>query len=138
MREITWTRKGYGYEVSSLGDKRFSAFNTYLPDGRSIEMHYQCDVKGIDPGGTNWRLGKGKPPIIQNVDLWGEYLKLWRTWSDNHPDLIKDLLEKVSYFGDVLKDTFAATPINQARALSVILNESLNKQQPTDKMNENE
>ena len=39
-----WARYG-GYEVSSKGDKRFSAFNAYLPDGRSIEQVYQCDIK---------------------------------------------------------------------------------------------
>lgn len=42
----TWKRYG-GYEVSSHGDKRFSAFNAIMSDGRSIECHYQCDVKGV-------------------------------------------------------------------------------------------
>lgn len=53
---FTWSRRG-GYEVSSKGDKRFSAFNAIMPDGRSIEEIYQCDCKHFDPGGTNWRLG---------------------------------------------------------------------------------
>lgn len=48
----TWQRYR-GYEVSSKGDKRFSAFNAILSDGRSIEQHYQCDVKGYNIGGTN-------------------------------------------------------------------------------------
>ena len=38
-----WQRRG-GYEVSSKGDKRFSALNAVLPDGLSIEVHYQCRV----------------------------------------------------------------------------------------------
>ena len=29
--------KTQGYEVSSRGDKRFSAFNAIMPDGRSCE-----------------------------------------------------------------------------------------------------
>ena len=51
-----------GYECSTKGDKRFSAFCAIMPDGRSLEMWYQCDIKGYDIGGTNWRLGKGNPP----------------------------------------------------------------------------
>lgn len=50
-----------GYEVSTAGDKRFSAFNAKLRDGRSIEAHYQCDVKGYDPKGTNWSIGSQLP-----------------------------------------------------------------------------
>ena len=48
----TWSRRG-GYECSSKGDKRFSAFTARLPDGRTIEEHYQCDIKSYEPGGTN-------------------------------------------------------------------------------------
>ena len=44
--KYAWTRKG-GYEVSTAGDWRFSALTARLDDGRTIEMHYQCDVKGI-------------------------------------------------------------------------------------------
>lgn len=40
---FTWVRRG-AYEVSSVGDKRFSAFNAIMPDGRSIEQIYHCDV----------------------------------------------------------------------------------------------
>lgn len=38
---FTHTRRG-GYEVSTKGDKRFSALNAIMPDGRSIEQVYQC------------------------------------------------------------------------------------------------
>ena len=64
---FTWNRYG-GYECSSKGDSRFSAFNAIMPDGRTIEQHYQCGVKGYQPGGTNWKLGKGKPPL-RDTDL---------------------------------------------------------------------
>lgn len=127
-----WHRTG-GYEVSSKGDKRFSAFNAIMPDGRSIEHHYQCDVKGYDPGGTQWQLGKGKPPLkaMTPDQLWQAYLELWRIWAEQHQDLIQELRhlavhgEGALVLGGVcyLSDAFAGTSINQARALSVILSE---------------
>ena len=41
---FTWQRKG-GYEVSSKGDNRFSAFSARMPDGKSIEHHHQvCNI----------------------------------------------------------------------------------------------
>ena len=41
-----------GYEVSSAGDKRFSAFYAKLKDGRSIEKAYQ-EAKGSGKGATS-------------------------------------------------------------------------------------
>ena len=119
----TWTRYG-GYEVSSHGDRRFSAFNAILPDGRSVEMHYQCDVKGYDPGGRNWRLGKGKPPRekMSHDELWQKYLGLWRVWASSNPALMQELKVLAGEYGNVLSDRFASTPVNQARALAEILN----------------
>lgn len=121
--QFTWKRYG-GYECSSKGDRRFSAFNARMPDGRSIEEHYQCDVKGYDPGGRNWRLGKGKPPKNPYTpdELWNAYLELWRTWAEHHPALIEELRVLASRYNNVLSDRFASTPINQARALAEILN----------------
>ncbi len=119
--KYTWARySNTGYECSSKGDKRFSAFYAKLDDGRSIEEHYQCDVKGYDVGGTNWRLGKGRKPI-RNVDLWEEYKKLWVKYFELNPSLITVLkaLNKT-----VFTDMFATTPINQARAIAEILNDS--------------
>jgi len=116
----SWQRYG-GYECSSRGDRRFSAFYAKLPDGRTIEEHYQCDVKGYDPGGQNWRLGKGKPALDPNVDLWAEYLMLWRIWADQHTDLLTMLAALASR--GVLSDSFATTPVNQAHALATLLNE---------------
>ena len=118
----TWKR-WKGYEVSSKGDWRFSAFHARLPDGRSIEQHYQCDVKGYDPGGTNWRLGKGQPPLDETTDLWEAYLSLWKKWADANPKLIDELRRMAGLHNGVLADRFASTDVNQARALAEILNE---------------
>lgn len=112
-----------GYEVSSKGDKRFSAFNAVLKDGRTIEMHYQCDVKGYCPGCTMWRMGKGKPPLDRRKDLWNEYLNLWKEWATENEPLIIELKEKAQRHDWTLTDRFATTNINQARALVTILNE---------------
>lgn len=118
-----WQRRG-GYEVSSKGDKRFSALNAVLPDGLSIEIHYQCRVKGYDPNGTNWRLGKGKPPLNPNTDLWAEYLKLWRVWASINLSLMEELRDAAKRHHGILSDCFASTPVNQAHALATILNET--------------
>lgn len=125
--EFKWSRFG-GYECSTQGDSRFSAFNAILADGRSIEMHYQCCVKGFDPGGTNWRLGKGKPPLNVNVDLYSEYLKLWFRWACNNVTLMEELRSKALEHNGLLSDRFATgdpdTSVNQARALADLLNNS--------------
>ena len=119
----TWERYG-GYEVSSHGDKRFSAFNAIMPDGRSIECHYQCDIKGYDIGGRNWKLGKGKPPRekMSHEEIWQKYLKLWEVWADNNPVLMQELKEVLVKYNNTLSDKFASTPVNQARALAEVLN----------------
>lgn len=119
---ITWGRNGAGYQVSSKGDKRFSAFYAKLSDGRSIECAYQCDVKGYDIGGTNWRLGKGKPPLDKSKDMYKEYLLLWKSWAVNNPALIEELRSLAVKNNNKLCDMFANTPVNQARALADILN----------------
>jgi hypothetical protein len=120
---FTWTRRG-GYEVSTKGDKRFSALNAMMPDGRSLECHYQGDVKGYDPGGVNWRLGKGKPPLDTSKDMWTEYLNLWRLWAGFNLTLMQELRERAAQKDGVLSDCFASTPVNQAHALATILNET--------------
>lgn len=64
-KTFTWARRAENsYEVSSKGDTRFSALNAKLKDGRTIEEAYQLDVKGYRAQGDNWRLGKGKAPIV--------------------------------------------------------------------------
>ena len=85
----SWARRG-GYEISSNGDKRFSAFSAKIKrfDNLTIEVLYQC---------TNH--GKGNDPLVF------------------------ELAERAGGAGYVLTDCFANTPINQARALSELLNE---------------
>lgn len=120
-----WSRfSKRGYEVSSAGDKRFSAFNAKLKDGRTIEEAYQLDVKGYRVQGNNPMLGKGKPPLNNKSreQLWNEYLNLWRTWSKENPKLLEELRGLVK--NNVLTDKFATSNINQARALAQILNET--------------
>lgn len=114
-----------GYEVSSLGDKRFSALYAKMPDSRTIEQWYQCDVKGYDLGGTRWKFGKGKKPLFHypGDTLWQMYLSLWRLWAIRNFGLMIELAQLVSVHENVLTDRFATTNINQAHALSVILNE---------------
>ena len=121
---FTFKRYG-GYECSSKGDSRFSAFHARLPDGRTIEEHYQCDVKGYQPGGTNWRLGKGKPPLISR-DTWPEYLALWEEWAKTNQSALDELRIAAAKYNNVLSDMFATSPVNQARALAEILNAQTN------------
>lgn len=120
-REYTWKRKG-GYEVSSKGDQRFSAFYARLRDGRTIEEAYQLDVKGYRCKGNDPMLGKGKPPLDKTVDLWAEYLKLWEQWAAENPTMLLVLRSRADQFNGVLSDMFAKTEVNQARALVVLLN----------------
>ena len=119
---FTFARFG-GYECSSRGDKRFSALYARLPDGRTIEAHYQCDVKGYQPGGTDWRLGKGKPPIDRSKDMYAEYKALWLVWANNHKPEMRELFVAAKKHNNVLSDMFASGPISQARALADILND---------------
>ena len=118
----TWTRRA-GYEVTSAGDWRFSALFAILPDGRTIEEHYQCDVKGFNPGGRNWREYKGKPCNVPRDLLWAKYVALWKIWIENNPGLVKELYHLGSQHGKVLRDRFANSEINQARVFADHFNE---------------
>ncbi len=124
---ITWARFNQGgYEVSSKGDPRFSALYARMPDGRTIEQWYQCDIKGYAPGGDDWRLGKGKPSLIPypNQDIqWRLYKSCWELWAIRHLDLMSQLLTNVRDRNGILTDGFATSTINQARALAEILTE---------------
>lgn len=129
---FTWQRRN-GYEVSSKGDKRFSALFALMGDGRTIEQHYQCDIKGYDPGGTDWKAGKGKPAVNPETDLWAGYLNLWRQWSAVNLPLMRELfLLARDKNGGILSDCFAQAPVNQARALATILNELQGDTRPAD------
>lgn len=123
---IKWARVHEGgYEITTRGDVRFSAMVAVMPDGRTIEMWYQCDLKGYQPGGKNISLGKGKKPLIpySDEDLYQAYKTLWRVWAVNNISLMNELLMCARNHKNTLTDMFAHTPINQARALSEILNE---------------
>ena len=113
-----------GYEISSKGDKRFSAFYAILPNGNSIEHEYQTTVKGY----KSIKEGKGKSPInnLTRDQLWENYLKLWTIWFLNNRELVIKLI-KLSK-GKVLTDQFATTEINQTRALITIINEYLTEE----------
>lgn len=130
--------KSNGYEVSSVGDRRFSAlYATFAPgtvvdgvdvSGRTLEYVYQTVIK---------KSSKGKAPAkdsrLYNPDLKTKqeredfsyheaYLPLWKLWAEQNPQLIEELEEKAA--GKVLTDKFAAnTTVSQARALADILNE---------------
>lgn len=134
MTEFTWGRRPEldrpGYEVSTQGDTRFSALTAMIryPGLRqiTIEQKYQLDVKGYRRVTNNWRIGKGRPPILKkdHAQLWEEYLGLWRLWAEQNPGKIELLRKLAAERGHHLLDTFATTPINQAHALAVILNET--------------
>lgn len=125
----TWQRRG-GYEISSKGDRRFSAFSAKIKhfNNLTIEVLYQCTDeygKGNDPKGLDWRLGKGLPPRNGKTpeELYQGYKTLWTFWMSENMDLFFELADLVADHGYVISDCFASTPINQARALSELLNE---------------
>jgi len=125
-----WSRfSNNSYEVSSQGDKRFSALYAKLKDGRTIEEAYQLDIKGYRIKGDNWKLGKGKRPLrnITKEQQWNEYKDLWKKYLIENSNLLEELKEKTK--GKILTDKFATTNVSQARALSEILNEDNLKNQ---------
>lgn len=121
---MKWQRfHPHGYEVSSHGDTRFSALFATLQDGRTIEEAYQLDVKGYRAMSNDWRVGKGMVPLngLLPRQLWEAYLDLWRTWSLENPELLKELRQKAER--KILTDKFATSHINQAHALAVLCTE---------------
>lgn len=137
-KPYSWSRySNDNYEVSSAGDKRFSALNAKFKQGtvidgvdvggKTIEQVYQTVIK---------KSGKGKAPSknskLYNPSLTTKqqredfsyqkgYLPLWQEWAKQNPALITDLAEKAK--GKTLTDRFANTRVSQARALSDILND---------------
>ena len=119
--KYNWARySNNSYEVSSKGDKRFSAFYAKLSNGKSIEETYQLDLKGYRKITNNLKDAKGKPPLI-NISK----EELWRQYLEENPYLFHELKEKAK--DKVLTDMFAKTNISQARALCEILNELINE-----------
>lgn len=120
-----WARySDNSYEVSTKGDKRFSAFNAKirLLNNLSIEELYQVHIKGYN----TIMEGKGNPTLNGQTphELYEDYKKLWLIWADENPNLIKELSELAK--DKVLTDMFATSDINQARVLSEILNDRFN------------
>lgn len=112
-----WARRG-GYECSSKGDKRFSAYFANY-DNKTIETRYQCDIKGY----ASVKQGKGQQHVSGNpINLWPPYLGLWKTWASKHPELVDELQQCVTKHDNTLSDCFATSGVNQARALAVVLN----------------
>lgn len=65
MSELKWARySNNGYEVSSKGDKRFSALHARLNNGKTIEEIYQLYIKGYRSVTESFMEGKGKPAIV--------------------------------------------------------------------------
>lgn len=149
--EFTWADKAdNSFEVSTKGDKRFSALNAkFKPDtmidgenvgGRTIEDVYQNVIK---------KSGKGQAPA-KDSKLYNEslktkedredfsytegYLPLWQEWARQNPELIEELREKAK--GKVLTDRFANTRVSQARALADILNSTANTSNNDNTINE--
>lgn len=144
----SWSRTSENsYEVSTAGDKRFSAMVAKFNPGTIIE--------GVDVGGMTIeqvyqsvikKSRKGQPPaedsminrlVIEsqlseearrdfystNKEDWSYrigYLPLWQEWAKQNPQLIEELREKSA--GKTLTDKFANTRVSQARALAEILN----------------
>lgn len=119
----TWSRYSKkGYEVSTHGDKRFSAFNAILKNGKSIEYTYQVNIKGYN----SIKEGKGKlsKNKYSHDDLWMLYKSLWIEFFELHPNLLIELYN-ITNTNKILTDKFATSDINQARAISEILNETM-------------
>lgn len=113
-----------GYEVSTVGDHRFSPITAVLPDGRTIEEAYQLDVKGYrSKGFDNWMLVKGRPPVVptSEAELFKSFVGLWVQYLEANPLLVPELIDASSP-SRILTDQFAKTNINQAAALAVLLN----------------
>ena len=137
IKEFNWDQKAANnYEVSSKGDKRFSALNATFKKGTiidgkdvggmTIEDVYQSVIK---------KSGKNQPPNKdsklykselktkeekEDFSYYEGYLPLWQEWAKQNPELIEDLREKAK--GKTLTDQFASTKVSQARALADILN----------------
>ena len=118
----SWKRKE-GYEVTTRGDRRFSAFVARLEDGRTIEQAYQLDVKGRRPTGESEWQAKGKPPLVEitRAQLVIEYDMLWRIWAAQNPILIVELMGHAVRANRTMRDRFARYEPNQAASLAKIL-----------------
>ena len=135
------------YEVSSAGDKRFSAKFAKFDKGTiiegvdvggyTIEQVYQTLIKQGKLRKSDAKTGRPTNPKLLDPTLTTDerredlsyfigYLPLWRTWAEQNPKLIEELRTKAK--GKTLTDKFASINgrvgrVSQARALAQILNE---------------
>lgn len=117
LHSYNWAKvSNNNYEVSSLGDTRFSALFATLKDGRTIEQAW-AEAKGY----RSTAEAKNKPAKFPDFKYWETYKGLWEQWAAENPALMNELATKAK--GKILTDSFANTENNQARALSEILNE---------------
>jgi len=122
-----WTRRVKRgepyYEVSSKGDKTFSALYAKIK-GKSIEEIYQLDIKGYRGKVKHWKYAKGKPPIGKTIEeAYLEYKALWKQYI-KEKGLLQYLRINAEKHNCTLTDMFATSEVNQARALAEILNEN--------------
>lgn len=134
-----WARTAEnGYEVSTRGDKRFSALVATFREGtvidgvdvggRTIEDVYQSVIKksrkGQAPAKDSRLYNEALKTKEEREDFsYTEgYLPLWQEWAKQNPELINELRIKAK--GKTLTDQFANTRVSQARALADILNNS--------------
>lgn len=132
-----WARTAEnGYEVSTRGDKRFSALVAIFKKGtvidgvdvggRTIEDVYQSVIKksrkGQAPAKDSRLYNEALKTKEEREDFsYTEgYLPLWQEWARQNPELIDELRIKAK--GKTLTDQFANTRVSQARALAEILN----------------
>lgn len=133
---ISWAKTAEnGYEVSTRGDKRFSAlvatFNkgTIIDGvdvgGRTIEDVYQSVIKKSRKGQAPAKDSKLYNESLKTKEEREDfsytegYLPLWQEWARQNPQLMDELRIKAQ--GKTLTDQFANTRVSQARALSEIL-----------------
>ena len=128
MSKYTWSRFG-GYECSSKGDKRYSAFYACLNDGLSIEHHFQYFIKGY----PSIEGGKRNPPLreMPMEETYYLYKELWRKYLDSKPWLWTELKVNVEKCNYIVSDMFGTSEINQARALCDLLNERFDVESPS-------
>lgn len=118
--------------TDAAGDQQTYA----IRKGSSVELAYQ-QAKGYETTtqGKDQKPKKGsvvdmatEKAIENNTDpgeatFWNVYLPIWRAWAAQNEELLEQLWNASLAQGISLHDQFAKTRANQARALTVILNE---------------
>ena len=132
MSAYKWSRRvkrGQPYfEVSTKGDRRFSSLIARLKNGFTVEEIYQLEVKGYKIISTDWKVGKGKPPLtkLSKEDLYIAYKKIWQMFFKENPLLLKDIALRAT--DKTITDMFATSEVNQAHAICDILNDEVAKE----------